>query len=580
MVNPTEANNFTERGTFTPTEEQKAIFNHSGNCVISAGPGSGKTTVLSHKIKLILESTRPFKGIAAISFTNKASRELYDRVANLSKDTKNSFFGTMDSFYISNIIIPFGNRFFGHSSTVFTITKASEKTNLKEVTEINAAVQKINLLIQKYEGTTIEKLKEEGRVPILELPQSSFDFIKEKFSQGTLDIRFVAGLATLILISSAVCQKYLSSRFTYLMIDEFQDSGYEQFQIFLRIKELGVNCWAVGDINQFLYRFAQKDPKFLKSLLNNEDFDVFPLTENHRSHPSINHYGRTLLGYKEEYSGENRIFYRYVVGNEKHIGKWFNDSIDEIKSRFEIHDNSRIGILAKKDITLALFAAELDIPYKFFHKTPLDDDQTPTGNLLYRLLSMSFDVRQTTLSFVEEFLSQGSFLDKALMKEFKRMVRSFKEAVLICYHKGVRNIEVIKNYFKEIVEFLYPNVNSTEQTLILLDELLVKPKCLAAFIPADRDEVQLMNIHKSKGLEFDCVIHLDLYKYNLPGGGWTIEGDIKDYEDTLNLHYVAVTRARKALILASSSKRYQEKKQKFINAEPSEFILDRLIDRW
>lgn len=87
------------RRLFNPTDEQRAILNHEGNCVIAAGPGSGKTTILSHKITQVLEEARMYQGVAAISFTNKASNELASKIHKLCKDTKHSFFGTMDSFY-------------------------------------------------------------------------------------------------------------------------------------------------------------------------------------------------------------------------------------------------------------------------------------------------------------------------------------------------------------------------------------------------------------------------------------------------------------------------------------------------
>ena len=89
------------------TEEQQNIVEAEGNLVVIANPGSGKTTTLAFKIAEIFKTQKPWKGVIAISYTNKASDELKQKVNTLTNDNGNSFFGTIDKFYISNIILPF-----------------------------------------------------------------------------------------------------------------------------------------------------------------------------------------------------------------------------------------------------------------------------------------------------------------------------------------------------------------------------------------------------------------------------------------------------------------------------------------
>ncbi len=81
-----------------------------------------------------------------------------------------------------------------------------------------------------------------------------------------------------------------------------------------------------------------------------------------------------------------------------------------------------------------------------------------------------------------------------------------------------------------------------------------------------------MNLYKSKGLEFEIVVHLDLYQYILPEYDWIRYEDYESYSDSLNLHYVGVTRAIKALFLLSSSRRYQSSNDRFIRAQRSELL--------
>lgn len=98
-----------------PTNEQKAILNYNGNTVVTANPGSGKTYTVVEKIGKVLHDLPSYKGIIAISFTNKASDELKKRCKRKGINAKSSFFGTIDKFYISEIIIPYAFAYAGSS---------------------------------------------------------------------------------------------------------------------------------------------------------------------------------------------------------------------------------------------------------------------------------------------------------------------------------------------------------------------------------------------------------------------------------------------------------------------------------
>lgn len=90
-----------------PTTEQEAVLNDDGNIVVTAIPGSGKTYTVVKKIERIMSDCPAHKGIIAISYTNKASDELKTRCKKNGIAMNASFFGTIDKFYISQIIIQF-----------------------------------------------------------------------------------------------------------------------------------------------------------------------------------------------------------------------------------------------------------------------------------------------------------------------------------------------------------------------------------------------------------------------------------------------------------------------------------------
>lgn len=91
------------------TDAQKIIVEQDGNCVVLAAPGSGKTFVISEKIRRILlgDELRDYQGVIAISYTRKAAKNLKDRVFANIPFSRSSFFGTIDGFCFSEIVYPF-----------------------------------------------------------------------------------------------------------------------------------------------------------------------------------------------------------------------------------------------------------------------------------------------------------------------------------------------------------------------------------------------------------------------------------------------------------------------------------------
>lgn len=114
---------------------------------------------------------------------------------------------------------------------------------------------------------------------------------------------------------------------------------------------------------------------------------------------------------------------------------------------------------------------------------------------------------------------------------------------------------------------MFSNLPEGNSKQILIDTLS-KPEELASYRPIDNNEIQLMTLHKSKGLEFDLVFHLNLDAWILPAKKST--GYI-NWEQDLNLHYVGITRARKFCALFSGAHR-TSKNGSFITSAPSEFL--------
>jgi superfamily I DNA/RNA helicase len=103
------------------SEEQVKILSSNNSLVVLANPGSGKTFTISMKILAILPDLSEYQGIIAISYTNKASDELKSRALKGNIEKKGSFFGTIDKFFLNEIIYPFASHIFNKTTDDFEI---------------------------------------------------------------------------------------------------------------------------------------------------------------------------------------------------------------------------------------------------------------------------------------------------------------------------------------------------------------------------------------------------------------------------------------------------------------------------
>ncbi len=368
-----------------PTDQQKAIIEYDNNCVVIASPGSGKTFVLAQKIKKNLSILKYHQGVIAISYTRKASNELKNRSLSKGEDPKSSFFGTIDKFYLSEIIIPFAKHLWGIPKNEFKIIKIED---LKD--EEKASFNWF------HRNTRLEELTDEN-----------IEQFKQYYRDGIIFIETIGVIANYVFSNSLACRKYLKSRYKYLYIDEYQDSGYEQHQIFLKLKSLSIISIAVGDLNQSIYAFSGKSSEFLKSLKDDNDFKNFVLTKNHRCHPSIINYSNYLIDQNIQLieTNEQKVFFYRVIGNEVKIANWIDKAIPVIKKHFNIDNNNQIAILVRGNRTGEIINNNLQTRHKYFVSNALDTSLNVWSGIFSNLLYYFLDSKHKFIEVIEEFTS-------------------------------------------------------------------------------------------------------------------------------------------------------------------------------
>lgn len=530
-----------------PTEEQEKIINCDGNIVVLAAPGSGKTFVLSEKIKKTLkkEELLDYNGVVALSFTRKASSNLKKRSLAYGLPKKNSFFGTIDSFCLTQIIFPFGYSLLGYPS------KELEILNLGDLDSVQK--EEINSYIKSQ--TSLSKIL-----------NADLTIFRKLFQEGYIAINSIEYLALRIIFHSKACRRFLKARFKYIFVDEYQDVDEIFHNIFLEMLNLGLRGMVVGDIDQSIYGFANKSSKYLLELISLDQLNTFRLTTNFRSHPSIVEYANKLL--RESFkinNKEKRVCFFRVEGDERTIAAFIDRYVNALCKKFEVKNLNDVAILVKNDQTLKLIDSALKTSHRKIVTTELEKDINPRSQLYALLLRYFYNNSLNFQSIIEEFVEYEllSILKRTELNEVKRTIVRIPNT----------DPSLLVVSFQKISEILFSNLPEGNSKKILL-KTLSNPDELSSYRPIANNEIQLMTLHKSKGLEFDVVFHLNLDDWVLPAKKPT--GYINKEQD-LNLHYVGITRARKFCALLSSTQRTRNGLS--ISSAPSEFLYRNGLER-
>ena len=519
-----------------PTDEQVKIIKEQGNLVVTAKPGSGKTYTIVEKILDISKQLLSYQGVIAISFTRKASQELELRYKTRNTESTSHFFGTIDKFYISEIIIPFSKMLFDKGKPLEVKDSLDDYPKYKDLKKLS-------------ENNTDEEL---------------FELLKESLQEGLIFLQISGETALYIINEVPQCLIYLKARYTHIFIDEYQDCGEIQHKIFLKLVNQGIKGIAVGDLDQAIYAFSNRYSRYLLSLIGANKFTHLEITRNHRCHQSISDYSLELMGIKRKnIEDDKRVFKVNVAGTDEDIIYAIEKNLEELKEKYNLIKNSDFAILCRSNGTARRAAEFLTIDNKLFIDTVLDKINGSWANLFNDLLS-SYYLYQinevTVLHFISRYINEELYY-----KDFRKGLEIVDKIFKLNESEFKNNL---KEFYK-LAQLVYPE-QKDERVVKMLKEILNNEETLSSFKPASDNEINIMTLHKSKGLEFKCIFLLDLYRWILPPEGERVSEE--DYIQALNLHYVGVTRAIEACYIMVGDQRYRPKQRDFIIAKESPFL--------
>ena len=291
------------------TEERKAYLDARGYTILSACPGSGKTTSIVKKLYDISAYCKQqygtHTGFACLSFTNKACGELKSKYVEMHRESllHPNVVSTIDSFIMQYVILPFWYLcdFCKSKPIVVNEKEILSKVYLNHVMvngKMNEykvmALRPYNDLFYKYPPETVRRKYRGfcfGNGPIV-TDEKENNYCEAAFnhrlSKGIITSQDALWIAFYIISKHKHIAEIIISRFPYIIVDEAQDNSYLQFAFFEKLKQAGLkNLEYVGDICQSIYGFRNAYPKALQSLMKNKEWNTLHFTECRRSNQRI-----------------------------------------------------------------------------------------------------------------------------------------------------------------------------------------------------------------------------------------------------------------------------------------------------
>ncbi|MFK7980064.1 MAG: ATP-dependent helicase [Saprospiraceae bacterium] len=378
--------------------QRAAVTTINGPVLVVAGPGSGKTRVLTYRIANIIESGVPPWEILALTFTNKSAKEMKERIAKVVGSRANNVWaGTFHSIFAR--ILRVEAEKIGYPSN-FTIYDTQDSKSV-----ISSLIKELNLNRDRYNVNAIASRISSAKSSLI--PPKLYGQMKELIMQdsvnkrpriheiytkymarckraGAMDFDDLLFQLYYLLHKNPddVLDKY-RKKFKYLLVDEFQDTNYLQYAIIKKLCKYegsGNNICVVGDDAQSIYAFRgatvdnildfEKDYKGLKT---------FKLEQNYRSTTHIVQAANAVIGFNKKqikkkiwsHKGDGTKIRVIKAVSDAEEGKRIADAIIEQKTRKHL-SNSDIAILYRTNAQSRIFEEYLrryNIPYKVFGGT-------------------------------------------------------------------------------------------------------------------------------------------------------------------------------------------------------------------
>ena len=615
------------------SEQMKAVNHINGPMLVLAGAGSGKTKVLTNRIAGLIENGISPLNILAITFTNKAAKEMKERVIRLiGAEAYNIQISTFHSLGLKILkenynLLEYERNFTNNDSDdVLTIIKKIMKDLNMSKDYYNAREIKNKISSAKNEMMGLDEFsKVEFDHKVVEVYRQYLKKLKNGNSVDFDDLLILP--IKLFKIYPNILEQY-QDRYKYILIDEYQDTNEAQYIFSKLLSAKYRNIFVVGDNDQAIYAFRGAN---YKNILNFEkdypEAKTILLEENYRSTKTILDAANSVIKNNKERKDKKlwsnnpigeKIKYK-VVGNEKEEASFVATEIKELINQGVNEED--IAILYRTNAQSRVVEEEMlkkNIKYRvvgsfyFYNRKEIKDllcylrlinNHKDDVSLLRIINTPKRGIGEKTIdnltnAAIENNTSLFEAISSGKELEFKKLIEELtKESENLSLTELVDNILEKSGIKKELMssklledEIRLENLNEfkgvtksyeEEYGSATLEDFLDEIS-LVSDISEHQDgtnRVSLMTVHSVKGLEFDYVFIVGMEEGIFPHYNAINDGSSSAIEEERRLCYVAITRAKKKLYILSAESRMlfgntnRNKPSRFI-AEIDEKYLD------
>ena len=615
--------------------QKEAVMYLEGPLLIVAGAGSGKTKVLTSRIANIIKEKKAFPNqILAVTFTNKAAKEMHNRVSDIlgSSAVGLSWLGTFHS-----ICAKFLRK---HASAVnlnsnFTIIDTEDQIRLiKNICKSeNIDVKQLS---PKYILAIIDRWKNKGFYPsevkinYKDIYEKTILPIYKIYQQKLIDLNS-CDFGDLILHAVKILEKNLdirelySKNFRYILVDEYQDTNYIQSRWLNLLAEKNKNICCVGDDDQSIYSWRGAEIKnFLEFDKIYEKTKIIRLEQNYRSTQNILSVASNLIANNQDRVGKNlnttmedgELIKLNCFKNGKDEAIGLSDEIEQIKKKYSYNN---IAILVRAIFQTREFEErflKIGIPYRIIGGTKFYERAEIKDCIAYlRLIHQDKDdlaferivnnpkrsIGDSTIKTIHDYQKEYSLSlevsSRKMMQEnlfkpktkvglssFLKLLTKWRSEISIKKINHVKLLQIVldesgyssmlKNKKDLENENRLENIKELLSAMKEFDNLesFLEHVSLATSVDQewDGEKVNMMTMHASKGLEFDVVFLPGWEEGIFPHQKSLEEKGQKGLEEERRLAYVGITRAKKKALISFSMNRFYQ--GDWIDSMASRFI--------
>ncbi len=576
--------------------DQWQAYNSKENCVVLAGPGSGKTKTLTIKMARIIavDITMP-QGVACITYSTECARELQRRLERLGvRRSRNIFVGTLHGFCLQHIVRPYGKLAGIPLPSTLTVASASDRRRALEfavakVISANEDPSWWETRLQKYRRTHLDRDAVDWTedTDLASLIEHYEKFLLQK---DRIDFDDMVLIGLRLVEQFTWVRKAIKARFPVVIVDEYQDLGLPLHRIVTTLcLKAGVRLIAVGDPDQSIYGFTGAQPELIKELLDLPHVEPVRLQFNYRSGKTIVDASEIALGEERGYRPKGKTkgtidFYEFGEGPEAEARGICDDIIPEALKRKRGRKLGDIAVLylTKHDGDIIGAAAER-AGYQYvridqgaaYPRTPLirwlEECAEWCANGWKVADPKLADLTKAWQSFNPSVRSDSTVQDLRL--DLVRFLLSNRtpDRPLSAWLTGFKN-SILDNRID-----LEPTLNDEKEPLQRLTTAADAGGKLAQFTVnafagqgGTPDHLNLITLHSAKGLEFEVVIMMGMDQGRIPPF-WAKSAEAKT--ESRRLFYVGLTRAKDEVHMTYVGWSQNKYGTRFLNG-PSEFLLE------